>query len=144
MNTKQFVGASIDEVLRDIRAELGDEAVILHTRKVVKGGLGGFFGREMIEVTAADRLDDTQPAPGPVLDVMDDGEAPGPAFSTQLSDRLTPPSPDVAPPAASAASAYARAAAPGDDAAPAFGDPTARPFPSANRERTRAIIEAGV
>ena len=72
MNTKQFVGASIDEVLRDIRAELGDEAVILHTRKVVKGGLGGFFGREMIEVTAADRLDDTQPAPGPVGDEQPD------------------------------------------------------------------------
>lgn len=57
MQTKQFTGASIDEVLRQIRADLGEEAVILETRRVVKGGLGGFFGREMIEVTAADGLE---------------------------------------------------------------------------------------
>lgn len=64
MQTKQFTGASIDEVLRQIRAELGEEAVILETRRVVKGGLGGFFGREMIEVTAADGLDDDGPSAG--------------------------------------------------------------------------------
>jgi len=46
VQTKQFSGATIDEVLAQVRAELGEEAVILQTKRVVKGGIGGFFGRE--------------------------------------------------------------------------------------------------
>ena len=56
MQIKQFTGATIDEVLTQVRAELGDEAVILQTKRVVKGGIGGFFGREGVEVTAAEGL----------------------------------------------------------------------------------------
>lgn len=154
MNTKQFVGTSIDEVLRDIRAELGDEAVILQTRKVVKGGLGGFFGKELIEVTAADSLDDGAVATAtaaPSIDITDEEPAP-PRFARQLDRRMgAAPDPSVAPAPASPASAYARAtnpaAAPATApaaVAPAF-EPVSelsRPFPAANQDRTRAIIEA--
>lgn len=154
MNTKQFVGASIDEVLRDIRAELGDDAVILHTRKVVKGGLGGFFGKEMIEVTATDSLEEGEQAPATasVIDVVDEEPAPASAgFARQLEGRLdTPGEAPVAPAPASAASAYARAASrtavPSAAARPVVEDDAdpaaARPFPADAQDRTQAIIAA--
>ena len=56
MQIKQFSGATIDEVLIQVRAELGEDAVILQTKRVVKGGIGGFFGKEGVEVTAAEGL----------------------------------------------------------------------------------------
>ena len=46
MQMKQFSGATVDEVLLKVRAELGEDAVILQTKRVVNGGIGGFFGRQ--------------------------------------------------------------------------------------------------
>ena len=39
--------------MNQVKETLGRDAIILHTRKFRKGGIGGFFGREMIEVMAA-------------------------------------------------------------------------------------------
>ena len=55
MQIKQFAADTIDEVLAQVRAELGEDAMILQTKRVVRGGLGGFFGREGVEVTADER-----------------------------------------------------------------------------------------
>ena len=50
-----FRGATLDEVLPQIRAELGPEAIILAEREGVVGGIGGFFARKCVEVEAVSR-----------------------------------------------------------------------------------------
>jgi flagellar biosynthesis protein FlhF len=151
---KQFSGATIDEVLTQVRAELGDEAVILQTKRVVKGGIGGFFGREGVEVTAAEGLPPGEsesanreaaasvaapPAPT-TIDVRDDeSEEPDEefvpaAFRRHLESRLA---------AADQAEADAAPAAPGAPASPAATYARAgAPFAPGDLERTQAILEA--
>ena len=148
MQIKQFTGATIDEVLTQVRAELGEEAVILQTKRVVKGGLGGFFGREGVEVTAAEGLPPGEgeavnreaaasvavPAiPATTGDDADDEFVPT-AFRRHLESRLAAveeieaeAAQAASGPPASPAATYARAGAP-----PAPGD----------LERTQAILEA--
>jgi flagellar biosynthesis protein FlhF len=50
--TKTYRGRTLDEVLPQIREELGEDAVILRRREGVVGGIGGFFGRRCVEVDA--------------------------------------------------------------------------------------------
>ena len=149
MDSKQFTGATIDEVLPQIREELGEDAVILSTRRVVRGGIGGFFGREAVEVTAsagelpaelapepraaqnqrsaiavngADRVDAVEPAPA---------EPEATPFSRALSARLAAAKEAeraLGAPPASPASAYARAGA--------------APFAPGGEDRQQAIIAA--
>jgi flagellar biosynthesis protein FlhF len=63
--TKTYRGASIEELLPRIRAELGPEAVIVTRREGLVGGIGGFFQKKCVEV-------DARPG-GPRIDVYDDG-----------------------------------------------------------------------
>lgn len=56
MRIKTFQGRSLDEVLPQIKAELGANAVVIGQRTKVEGGVAGFFGTKVIEVTAADRM----------------------------------------------------------------------------------------
>jgi flagellar biosynthesis GTPase FlhF len=61
MRVKTFRGKTLEELLPQIREELGPNAVVLGQRQVVEGGVGGFFGTRVVQVTAADRMpDDTQ------------------------------------------------------------------------------------
>ena len=60
MRIKKFVGASLQEATGQMKNELGTEAIILHTRRVTKGGALNFLGKEAFEVTAA--VDDMVPA----------------------------------------------------------------------------------
>jgi flagellar biosynthesis GTPase FlhF len=53
---KTFQGRSLEEVLPQIREELGPEAVVVGQRTKVQGGVAGFFGTKVIEVTAADQM----------------------------------------------------------------------------------------
>lgn len=41
------------EALRQVKMELGDDAIILKSRKITRGGLFSFLAKEQIEVTAA-------------------------------------------------------------------------------------------
>jgi flagellar biosynthesis protein FlhF len=50
--TKTYRGKTLDEVLPQIRSELGDDAIILRRREGIVGGIGGFFGRRCVEVDA--------------------------------------------------------------------------------------------
>jgi flagellar biosynthesis GTPase FlhF len=49
---KTFRGQSLEELLPQIREELGPDAVILRQRDGLKGGVGGFFQKRCVEVDA--------------------------------------------------------------------------------------------
>lgn len=53
MRIKKFVGATLQDVTGQMKTELGSDAIILNTRKVHKGGILNFVGKEMFEITAA-------------------------------------------------------------------------------------------
>src|SRR5262245_56641773 len=52
---KTLRGSTLDEVLPQIRAELGPDAIILAEREGVVGGVGGSFARKCVEVEAVPR-----------------------------------------------------------------------------------------
>jgi flagellar biosynthesis protein FlhF len=51
-NVRTYSGSSLEELLPQIRAELGNDAMIVRQREGVVGGIGGFFGRRIVEVEA--------------------------------------------------------------------------------------------
>ncbi len=53
MKIKKIIAPTMKDALRQIKLELGDDAIILKSRKVNKSGLFSFLSREQIEVTAA-------------------------------------------------------------------------------------------
>ncbi|MFC4320164.1 flagellar biosynthesis protein FlhF [Litchfieldia salsa] len=53
MKVKKYEAASMPEAMKMIRAELGNEAVILNSKIVHKNGFLGFFRKKNIEVIAA-------------------------------------------------------------------------------------------
>jgi flagellar biosynthesis protein FlhF len=50
---KLFTADSMQDAMAQVKTNLGRDAVILHTRKYRKGGVLGFFSKEMVEVMAA-------------------------------------------------------------------------------------------
>ncbi|MCW2950513.1 MAG: GTP-binding signal recognition particle G-domain protein [Thermoleophilia bacterium] len=58
MRIKTFQGRTLEDLLPEIREALGPNAVVLGQRAKVAGGIGGFFGTKVLEVTAADRMPD--------------------------------------------------------------------------------------
>src|SRR3954466_15894218 len=65
MDTKTFRGLSLTEVEAKVRAELGDDAVIVRSREGLTGGVGGFFQRRVFEVEAV--AGNGAPAPAPAV-----------------------------------------------------------------------------
>lgn len=142
MQIKQFAADTIDEVLARVRAELGEDAMILQTRRVVRGGVGGFFGKEGVEVTAAAGADAgaanqeaAASVAAPAVDVLDTAEPEAPAgipaedpFRNHLDGRLA-----AAEEAESGFAPLPPAAALARQAAP---------FASGGTERSQAILEA--
>jgi flagellar biosynthesis GTPase FlhF len=51
-DVKTFRGRSLEEVLPQIREELGPDAIVLRRREGLGGGVGGFFQRPYVEVDA--------------------------------------------------------------------------------------------
>ena len=60
MRIKVFKAANMKEAIAQAKAELGADAVILHTKKYRKGGFLGYKSKEVVEVTAA--VEDTPAA----------------------------------------------------------------------------------
>jgi flagellar biosynthesis protein FlhF len=58
MKIKKYEAYDMAEAMRMIKQELGSEAVILSTRKVVKNNSFGLFSKPLIEVTAAVDMDE--------------------------------------------------------------------------------------
>jgi flagellar biosynthesis GTPase FlhF len=61
--TTVYRGATLEELLPQIREELGSDAVIVRQREGIVGGVGGFFGKKCVEVEARA----ASPAGGPAL-----------------------------------------------------------------------------
>ena len=59
-DVKTFRGRSLEEILPQIREELGPDAIVLRRREGLTGGVGGFFQRPYIEVDARRPLGDEQ------------------------------------------------------------------------------------
>jgi len=53
LKVKKYVAATMPEAMKLIRAELGNDAVILNSKVVYTGGFLGFFRKKKIEVIAA-------------------------------------------------------------------------------------------
>jgi len=53
VRVKKFVARTLPEAMVQVKAELGAEAVILHTSEIRVGGVFGLFGSRMIQVMAA-------------------------------------------------------------------------------------------
>jgi len=53
MHLKRFKRETVKDALRAVREELGPDALILSTRVVAAPGVKGWFGRRLVEVTAA-------------------------------------------------------------------------------------------
>jgi flagellar biosynthesis GTPase FlhF len=51
-DVKTFRGRSLDELLPQIRDDLGPDAIVLRRREGLAGGVGGFFQRPFVEVEA--------------------------------------------------------------------------------------------
>ncbi|MBT2681371.1 flagellar biosynthesis protein FlhF [Bacillus sp. ISL-35] len=65
MKVKKYTASSMPEAMKQVRSELGSDAVILNSRVVQTGGFMGFFKKNSIEVIAA--IDpDTEIASKPV------------------------------------------------------------------------------
>ena len=59
-DTKTFRGRSLDDVLPQVRAELGPDAIVIRRREGLAGGVAGFFQRSYVEVDARTSLPDEQ------------------------------------------------------------------------------------
>ncbi|MBS4539864.1 flagellar biosynthesis protein FlhF [Clostridium sp. D2Q-11] len=53
MNIKRYIGRTNHEAMLKLKKELGEDAVILHTRKIKTKGLLGLFKKPLVEVVAA-------------------------------------------------------------------------------------------
>ncbi|HEU5140245.1 MAG TPA: flagellar biosynthesis protein FlhF [Bacillales bacterium] len=53
MKVKKFTAPSMPEAMKQIRHDLGEEAVILNSKEVETGGFLGFFAKKQLEVIAA-------------------------------------------------------------------------------------------
>ena len=62
MRVMKFEGATMRDAIAKVKAELGDQAVIISTRQVRRGLLGS-----AVEISAAIDTDDAEPAPPPAL-----------------------------------------------------------------------------
>jgi len=52
MKVKKYVAPTMKEALEKMKKDLGDSAVILGSRKIGRGGMLDFLGRDMVELTA--------------------------------------------------------------------------------------------
>lgn len=57
MNIKKFTGSTMQEIMAQVKSEFGEDAMIIQSKKVKKGGVLGLFTKEYIEVMAAVETD---------------------------------------------------------------------------------------
>jgi len=69
---------TVEEALAEISAEFGADAEIMRAQKVHRGGVGGFFAREVVQLTARRRTDERVPFhPEPQPEAHDEPPAAG-------------------------------------------------------------------
>jgi flagellar biosynthesis GTPase FlhF len=109
-----YRGRSLVDVIPQIRADLGPDAVILREREGLVGGVSGFFAKRVVEVEAQggasridlydDEHDDEQPDPEPDTEAEPVAEskpvrkpAAKPASRSKATPRTTAPTPTPTP-----------------------------------------------
>jgi flagellar biosynthesis protein FlhF len=60
-DVKTYRGRTLEELLPQIREELGPDAIVLRRREGLGGGVGGFFQKHFVEVDARKALPDETP-----------------------------------------------------------------------------------
>jgi flagellar biosynthesis GTPase FlhF len=60
-DVKTYRGRTLEELLPQIREELGPDAIVLRRREGLAGGVGGFFQKHFVEVDAREALPDETP-----------------------------------------------------------------------------------
>jgi flagellar biosynthesis GTPase FlhF len=86
---RTYRGRTLEEILPQIREELGPDAIILREREGLVGGVGGFFAQRFIEVEArrGDGLElEPERSSGSSIDIYDEDDELG----------FVPPAPDFA------------------------------------------------
>jgi len=53
MDIKHYIGDNVKDIMDQIKAEMGPDAIILHKGKMRKKGIKGLFSKPMIEIVAA-------------------------------------------------------------------------------------------
>jgi flagellar biosynthesis protein FlhF len=71
--TKTYRGESLEELLPKIADDLGPDAVITRQRDGIVGGIGGFFGKKVLEVEARPGTRPPAMPASALLDAYDDG-----------------------------------------------------------------------
>jgi flagellar biosynthesis protein FlhF len=99
-----FRGRTLEELLPQIREQLGPEAIVVRQRDGLMGGIGGFFQQRFVEVDAkrgGPRIDvyDEQPAPTPesFAALLADAESDGEADAIVTAAAFAPPVGDSQP-----------------------------------------------
>ena len=77
-DVKTFRGRTLEEVLPQIRAELGADAIVVRRREGLAGGVAGFFQRSYVEVEARSALPEVRKViPGlngpTIIDILNGG-----------------------------------------------------------------------
>lgn len=78
MRIKRFVAEDMQGALNQVKEAFGGDALILQTRHFRQGGLLGFFGKNLVEVTAAAADDEISLQSGPAVDDISVKTAPRP------------------------------------------------------------------
>src|SRR3954470_18781031 len=147
-DTKTFRGRTLEEVLPQIKADLGPDAEIIRQREGLTGGVGGFFQRACVEVDA--RPGDPEP-PARRFDAYDDEPAmPGP-LPEALPEALSDPMPEFQPDPLPDASMTEGLEAPGiqeifRQAAPFANhlNQALEPAPAPREPIEQALVDAGI
>ena len=106
---RTYRGRKLEDLIPQIRSELGPDAIILRQREGLMGGVGGFFAQKCVEVDAqaaprVDIYDDEQPVNGwelpdedyslPALPAPEEPPAPE-AVAPPVPEPIAPPAPEV-------------------------------------------------
>src|SRR4051794_2433973 len=116
-DVKTFRGRSLEEILPQIREELGPDAIVLRRREGLTGGVGGFFQRPYVEVDARGPMGEERP-----LEIRSDR-----ATAEGLSSPAVQALFEQATPFADALAAAARDASPSNDFFSATVTPATEP-----------------
>jgi flagellar biosynthesis GTPase FlhF len=97
---RTYRGRKLEDLIPQIRAELGPDAIILRQREGLMGGVGGFFAQKCVEVDAqaaqrVDIYDEDEPVNG--WEITEDEERSLPALPAPAAEQPVIPAPVPAP-----------------------------------------------
>ncbi|HZV72514.1 MAG TPA: hypothetical protein VFF79_02255 [Conexibacter sp.] len=135
---RTFRGRTLEELLPQIREQLGPDAVVVRQRDGLMGGVGGFFQQRFVEVDAKGGPAHPSPHRHPRVDVYDEQPPETPeSFARLLADAEAHADPVVTAAAFAPPVGASEPANPEPAGLPAAGLPAAEPTPA--REPVPAV-----